>query len=88
MMAWSFYKKDLIMTGTQLPISPDHFHHRRETMTSLIVNYLPSSKHWNTENTTSKAQDTLLRSGQITKIWNTSKWLVIYHNVKPIGACF
>ena len=87
-MARSFNKKDQIMTGTRLPTSPDPSHHRREITTSMITNYLPSSKHWNTGNTTLKAQDIPSKSGQITKIWNTSKQLVIYHDDKPIGVCF
>ena len=87
-MARSFNKKDQIMTGTRLPTSPDPSHHRREITTSMITNYLPSSKHWNTGNTTSKVQDIPSRSGQIIKTWNISKQLAIYRDVKPAGAYF
>ena len=86
-MARSFNKKDQIMTGTRLPTSPDPSHHRREITTSMITNYLPSSKHWNTGNTTSKVQDIPSRSRQIIKIWNTSKRPVTYHGDKPVGVC-
>ena len=68
--------------------SPVHSYHQKGITMFLIVNCSPSSRHWNTGNTTLKARDTLSRYGWIIKTWNTSKQLAIYHDDKPVGACF